>query len=93
MHGLTGRDPGPLQMWFEADTLRQGVRLSAALRARGWTAAAMRPACGAEPRGRSWSVVATPPVPASAEVRCREREMEELAQWFPGCRFVGSEPV
>jgi hypothetical protein len=95
MHGTTNRgEERPLRLWFEADTLRQGVHLSAALRTRGWPAAEVWPPRTGLPHER-WIVAATtPPVTASpATVRCLERYGEDLARRLGGCRFVRSEPV
>ena len=96
MHGTTNRgEERPLRLWFEADTLRHGVHLSAALRTRGWPAAEVWPPRPGLPQQRRWIVAATtPPVAASpAMVRGLERDSEELARRLGGCRFVRSEPV
>jgi hypothetical protein len=92
---MTDRQQRPLRVWFEADTRGQGVHLSAALRARGWTASELRPARPDRPHAGNWRVMATTtPVPASSgDIERLESDMEGVAGWFPGCRFVGSEPV
>jgi hypothetical protein len=95
MHGTADRGERPLRLWFEADTLRHGVHLSAVLRTRGWPAVDVWPPRAGLLQERRWSVAATtPPVSASAaDVRRIEREVEEIALRLRGCRFVRSEPV
>jgi hypothetical protein len=95
MPGTADRGDRPLRLWFEADTLRHGVHLSAALRTRGWPAVEVCPPRAGLLQDRCWSVAATtPPVSGSlAEVRRIEREVEEFARRLRGCRFVRSEPV
>jgi hypothetical protein len=93
--GFGERERLPLRFWFEVTSLREAVDLAAELRRTRDTAVELRPAPRRLMTRRPWRVVLRTPstLLTLAVIASRERDMEELADRWGGCHFIGWTPV